>query len=257
MTPGLLLSLLLAVLPLHAQEDAKKDGYHYDPAIGWYWYNAPVKKDEEEPPPTQSSTPPESPTQRMQRLQAFRDNLMNEAMLHPSTENIRRYKIVQDWMVNQASLFASRWEQVLLANPELDYSLTHPIYNGTANIQYTQQRQKQQAAIRYVNQRYGVFFFYRGSEPLDNRLGGVVKEFSEQYGLTVIPVTVDGRTSPDLPDTRRDAGQAQKMKIAHFPSIYLVEPRTKKYQPLAYGFITQDDLARRMLNLVTDFEPED
>ena len=75
----------------------------------------------------------------MKRLQAFRDNLMNEAMLHPSSENIRRYKIVQDWMVNQASMFASRWEKVLLDNPELDYSLKHPFYNGTANIQYTEQ----------------------------------------------------------------------------------------------------------------------
>jgi conjugal transfer pilus assembly protein TraF len=253
----LCLSLLLAALPLYAAEDKQPDGYHYDPAVGWYWYNEPVKKEEEEQPAQPAAPSQESPTQKMKRLQAFRDNLMNEAMLHPSSENIRRYKVVQDWMVNQASLFASRWEKVLLDNPELDYSLKHPFYNGTANIQYTEQRQKQQAAIRYVNQRYGVFFFYRGNEPLDNRLGGVVKEFSEQYGLTVIPVTVDGRASPDLPDTRQNAGQAEKMKIEHFPAIYLVEPRTKQYQPLAYGFITQDDLARRMLNIVTDFQPED
>lgn len=249
--------LLIASLPLCAAEKTEPDGYNYDPAVGWYWYNQPVQKDDDgrqaQPPPP----PQESPTARMKRLQAFRDNLMNEAMLHPTTENIRRYKVMQDWMVNQASLFASRWEKVLLENPELDYSLQHPVYNGTANIQYTQQRQKQQQAIRYVNQRYGVFFFYRGNEPLDNRLGAVVKEFSEQYGLPVIPVTVDGRVNADLPDTRQDGGQAQKMKISHFPAIFLVEPRTKKYQPLAYGFITQDDLARRMLNVVTDFKPED
>lgn len=251
------LCLLLASLPLYAAEKSAADGYNYNPAVGWYWYNQPVPKNEDDrvgPPP---AAPQESPTARMKRLQAFRDNLMNEAMLHPTTENIRRYKVVQDWMVNQASMFASRWEKVLLENPELDYSLQHPFYNGTANIQYTQQRQKQQEAIRYVNQRYGVFFFYRGSEPLDNRLGAVVKEFSEQYGLPVVPVTMDGRVNADLPDSRQDAGQAQKMKISHFPAIYLVEPRTKKYQPLAYGFITQDDLARRMLNIVTDFKPED
>lgn len=250
------LPLLLATLPLHAAEAPEADGYNYRPAVGWYWYNTPPKAKEDDA-ATRPPAPAETPTQRMKRLQAFRDNLMNEAMLHPTTDNIRRYKIVQDWMVNQASMFASRWEKVLLENPDLDYSLKHPFYNGTANIQYTQQRQKQQEAIRYVNQRYGVFFFYRGSEPLDNRLGGVVKEFSQQYGLTVVPVTVDGRASPDLPDSRHDSGQAQHMKIDHFPAIYLVEPRTKKYQPLAYGFITQDDLARRMLNIVTDFTPED
>lgn len=113
-------------------------------------------------------------------------------------------------MVNQASLFASRWEKVLLDNPELDYGLRHPFYNGTAGIQYTAQRQKQQAAIRDVNQRYGVFFFYRGNEPLDNRLGGVVKEFSEQYGLTVIPVTVDGRASRTCRTPGRTPGRPKK-----------------------------------------------
>jgi conjugal transfer pilus assembly protein TraF len=247
------LALLLLTCPLYAAPE-KSDGYDYQPAVGWYWYNQAVPAQEEETPDPQ---PPDNPTSRMQRLQAFRDSVMNEAMLHPSVENIRRYKIVQDWMVNQASLFAARWEKVLLDHPELDYSLQHPFYNGTANIQYTRQRQKQQAAIRLVNQRFGVFFFYRGQEPLDNRLGGIVKEFSEQYGLAVVPVTVDGRINPDLPDSRHDSGQAHNMQITHFPAIYLVEPESKKYQPLAYGFITQDDLARRMLNVVTDFRPED
>ncbi|WP_416414386.1 type-F conjugative transfer system pilin assembly protein TraF [Pantoea sp. App145] len=256
MKKRLCFTLLLVVLPLCAEQE-KPDGYHYLPAVGWYWYNRPQPVAEEEAVTSAQEQIPDTPTSRMSRLQAFRDDLMNEAMLHPSVENIRRYKIVQDWMVNQASLFAARWEKVLLDNPELDYSLTHPFYNGTANIQHIRQRQRQQEAIRFVNQRYGVFFFYRGQEPLDNRLGSVVKEFSAQYGLTVVPVTIDGRINPDLPDSRIDSGQAGNMQIEHFPAIYLVEPNSKRYQPLAYGFITQDDLARRMLNVVTDFSPED
>ncbi|KGT94760.1 conjugal transfer protein TraF [Erwinia typographi] len=252
----LCLLLLSVLLPLHAEEK-KPDGYNYDPAVGWYWYNEPVKKDDPASQVPPSSPAPESPTARMKRLQAFRDNVMNEAMLNPTPANIRRYKIVQDWMVNQASQFAANWERVLLENPDLDYNLQHSYYNGTANIQYTQQRQKQQQAIRYVNQHYGVFFFYRGSEPLDNRLGAIVKEFSQQYDLPVVAISVDGRISADLPDSRPDAGQAAKMNITHFPAIFLVEPLKKQYKPLSYGFITQDDLARRMLNVVTNFKPED
>lgn len=255
MKKSLCLMLVLSVFPLHAEEQYP-DGYHYDPAVGWYWYNQPITKEDPAAVPSVSPTP-ESPTSRMKRLQAFRDNVMNEAMLSPTPDNIRRYKIVQDWMVNQASRFAANWERVLLENPELDYNLQHSFYNGTANIQYAQQRQKQQAAIRYVNQHYGVFFFYRGNEPLDNRLGSIVNEFSQQYDLPVVAITVDGRLNPDLPDSRRDAGQAARMKIDHFPAIFLVEPLKKKYKPLAYGFITQDDLARRMLNVVTDFKPGD
>lgn len=76
-----------------------------------------------------------------------------------------------------------------------------------------------------------------------------------QYGIPVIPITVDGRVNPDLPESKQDTGQAGKMGIKHFPAVYLVEPGKKTFKPLAYGFITQDDLARRMLNVVTDFKP--
>ncbi|PEM34987.1 conjugal transfer protein TraF, partial [Bacillus wiedmannii] len=75
-------------------------------------------------------------------------------------------------------------------------------------MEYQKERQAQNAAIRYVNQRYGVFFFYRGNEPLDNKLGEVIKEFSVQYGIPVIPITVDGRVNPDLPESKQDTGQA-------------------------------------------------
>ena len=111
--------------------------------------------------------------------------------------------------------------------------------------------------INYINQKYGVFFFYRGNEPLDNKLGSVVKEFSQQYGIPFIAVTVDGRVNPDLPDTRQDQGQSCRMQITHFPAIFLVEPVKQTYKPLSYGFITLDDLARRVLIVVTHFKPID
>ena len=37
-------------------------------------------------------------------------------------------------------------------------------------------RRKEEAeAIEFVNQRYGFFFFYRGNNPLDNKLSEIVK----------------------------------------------------------------------------------
>lgn len=251
---GLILLLVLLPPPALAQNT---DGYHYEPAVGWYWYNRPPPEEEAGPLPWVAMGSPDSATSRMQRLRAFRDNLMNEAILSPTPEHIRRYKIVQDWMVDQASRFAARWEKVLLEYPGLDYSLKHPFYHGAAAFQSARRRQKQQAAIHRLHRRFGVFFFYRGAAPLDQRLGDIVKAFSAQYDLPVVAVSIDGHISPTWPDSRHDSGQADNMGIPHFPALYLVDPQTKRYQPLAYGFITQDDLARRMLNVVTDFAPED
>lgn len=253
----ILLTAFIFSIPLFSYAETRHaDGYNYDPAVGWFWYNLPEEK-KDLPAERKQSQTPLSATQLMKSLHDKREELLNTAVINPTTENIRRYKQLQDWLVNRASLFSANWERVLLENPELDYNLQHSIYNGAAPVEYAKTRQLQAKAINYINQRYGVFFFYRGHEPLDNRLGNVVKEFSEQYGVPFIAISVDGRLNPDLPESRVDAGQAARMKISHFPAIMLVEPSKKSFKPLSYGFITQDDLARRVLNVVTNFAPRD
>ncbi|WP_241390488.1 MULTISPECIES: type-F conjugative transfer system pilin assembly protein TraF [Serratia] len=256
MKRALILAVGVVTGGVHAAPPPQPNGYTYDPAVGWHWYNEPKKPKDKQPPPGSPSSPtPESATETLRKLSIIRDELRNQAVLEGTPESVRRYKVMQDYLVDKATKFSATWDRVLLENPELDYSLQHPYYNGTAPLEYQKERQAQNAAIRYVNQRYGVFFFYRGNEPLDNKLGEVIKEFSVQYGIPVIPITVDGRVNPDLPESKQDTGQAGKMGIKHFPAVYLVEPGKKTFKPLAYGFITQDDLARRMLNVVTDFKP--
>ncbi|VCY00739.1 hypothetical protein BANRA_05559 [Klebsiella pneumoniae] len=82
-------------------------------------------------------------------------------------------------------------------------------------------------------------FFYRGREAIDGQLVQVIKNFRETYGLSVIPVSVDGVINPMLPDSRTDQGQAEQLGVKFFPAMMLVNPKVAK--PLSYGFISQDD----------------
>ncbi|PAV11592.1 hypothetical protein CBG25_00275 [Arsenophonus sp. ENCA] len=146
---------------------------------------------------------------------------------------------------------------MLLLKPELDYNNRHSHYNATATLSYANERKAQASAIKAVNERYGVFFFYRGKVPLDTQLAKAVREFAEQYQMAVMPISVDGVINPELPNSQKDRGQAAKMQIRYFPALFLADPTTGSYHPLAYGFISQDDLAKRLLNRVTDFAPRD
>ena len=62
--------------------------------------------------------------------------------------------------------------------------------------------------------------------------------------------------SAEFPQSQRDSGQSVKMGIKHFPALFLVNPKKGEYKPIAYGFITPDDLARRVLNIVSGFKPK-
>ncbi|WGM03301.1 type-F conjugative transfer system pilin assembly protein TraF [Arsenophonus nasoniae] len=250
--------LLLSSVLLSAIVTAKPDdGYHYSPAVGWHWYNEPAPQQEtlEAPSSPQKTL---SAVETMQKIKALGDELRNAAVLDPkSPEKLARWIAFQNYWSDNASQFSATWQKVLLLKPELDYNNRHSHYNATATLSYANERKAQATAIKAVNERYGVFFFYRGNAPLDNKLAQVVREFAQQYQMAVMPISVDGVINPELPNSQKDRGQAAKMQIRYFPALFLVDPSTGSYHPLAYGFISQDDLAKRLLNRVTDFAPRD
>lgn len=54
----------------------------------------------------------------------------------------------------------------------------------------------------------------------------MIKNFRETYGLSVIPVSVDGVINPMLPDSRTDRGQAEQLGVKFFPAMMLVNPKS-------------------------------
>jgi conjugal transfer pilus assembly protein TraF len=227
-------------------------------AAGWQWYDAEPQKSEDDSPRKDVVTAPSAQQNALQKLEMLRQALkasLAEAILYPGTENFIKYFELQNYFTQQAGLFERSAQRAFLEHPELDYNLKHSHYNGTVKSQLAADFAAQRDAISRLAQRYGVMLFYRGAEPIDGQLVGVVKGFRDSYGLSVVPVTVDGVVNPAMPETRRDAGQAQRLGVTHFPALMLVDPRSGAVKPLAYGFISQDDLARQFRDVLTDFKP--
>lgn len=259
----LIAALIAAAIPLaQAEEAAVKNvpsaigGTYVDqPIVGWHWYNEPPPEEEK---PEDDAVPLSAlpPTVRMTLLKKLTRDRLNRAILSPSPQHAADYLRLQSYLVNLSGQFTQSAKKALLLYPDLDYNLEHSRYNSTASLQQTAARQAQTAAIHALGQRYGLFLFYRGNNPIDSQMAASVGQFSQQYGLSLIPVSMDGARSEALPQTRQDSGQASRMGVSQFPALVLVEPGSEHYQPLAYGFMTQDDLARRFLDVATDFKPQ-
>ncbi|PEH74468.1 type-F conjugative transfer system pilin assembly protein TraF [Edwardsiella tarda] len=225
---------------------------------GWQWYNEPKKqRDEERPKKKPAPQPAQALTimEKLERLQAGTKQALYNAILYPSVPNFVRYFQMQNYWTQQAGLFSMSAKKAMLEHPELDYNLKYSHYNGTVKNQLAADYAQQREAIEKLSQHYGVMVFYRGKEPIDGQLAQVIKNFRENYHLSVIPVTVDGVVSPLLPDTRQDQGQAARLGVRYFPAMMLVDPRAGTVKPLSYGFISQDDLAKQFLHVSTDFKP--
>lgn len=240
--------LILLAATAQADQPALND------SVGWHWYNEPQEEELQDlvtPLPAATLSPSE---QKAQLQQATKEAL-DTAILYPTPQNFKRYMTLQNFWTGKAGEFSQSAKQAMLMYPELDYNLKFSHYNGTVPAQLQADQAKAKDAIAALTADHGLFFFYRGKELRDNLLASVVKDFCAGNGISLIAISVDGAVSPTLPQSRTDTGQAQRMGIRYFPALFLVNPRDESYQPVAYGFITPDDLSKQFLNVATGFKP--
>jgi len=264
---GLGLIVCCHIIGVSAQASERAPSTTADSAItrfdaegqGWQWYQAPDEESVDEEAPTVTAQPEStpaalSPSAQKALLQQATKEALDTAILYASPEHFRRFMQLQNFWTTKAGEFTQSAKEAFLRYPELDYNLQYSHYNGTASTQQAMDRAREQEAIAALSQKMGLFLFYRGKQPLDAELAKVVARFSQMNKLALIPVTVDGTPLATLPTTRPDGGQAKRLGITHFPALVLVDPINEAAQPLAYGFITGDDLARQFLNVATRFK---
>lgn len=253
-----LTAALLVPCMLHAAvESAVTPNYAREE--GWQWYNPSAEESGPEPAPPhtlQEKVAGMTPSEQKKVLQQATREALDTAILYPSAENFRRFMLLQNFWTDRATDFTQTAKIARLKYPELDYNVKRSHYNGTVEARLTEEKKIQSAAIGQVAQRYGLFFFYRGSNAVDNLMAGVIRAFCEERGIRLMAVSVDGKLSDQLPQSRPDSGQAEKMRVTHFPATFLVDPKTQQWQPLAWGFMSHDDLDRQMVGVLTHFAPD-
>ncbi|MFK3662750.1 type-F conjugative transfer system pilin assembly protein TraF [Scandinavium sp. NPDC088450] len=250
---------ILLCLPVYADDIVPSAS----PFTGWHWYNEPVTK----PAPPVAARSPDAPSpavpdlsklsavEQAKVLRGYTMEALNRAILYPTAENTATYLRWQKFWTDRGSMFSQSFAAAQLRHPELDYNLEYPHYNSMASYVQTRDQQQRQTAIGELAQKYGLFYFYRGADPVDVQMAGVVADFAKLNHLSLIPVSIDGQMAPSVPDTRQDTGQSRAMNVRAYPALYLVSPKTRDYRALAYGFMTQDDLAKRFLDVATGFKP--
>lgn len=156
-----------------------------EPFTGWSWYNEPKKppqQPEKPPQPAQKAIPDlskMSPVEQARVLKGYTQEALNRAILYPSRENTATFLRWQKFWTDRASMFSQSFAAAQLSHPDLDYNLEYPHYNSMAPFMQTRDQQTRQSAVEQLAQQYGLFYFYRGSDPIDVQMAGVVGGFCE------------------------------------------------------------------------------
>ncbi len=235
--------LICLIMIWCAPSSAKADSFWEEQAVGWHWYQDP-----HDDKPVSNNTV-SNPIAVMDDIQHQVKQTLDQAILNPTEDNVRNYIILQNQIGERAQRFSETWKTVLLNFPELDFSLQHPTNNIAKQIDLDQTHQQEESAIQNLAQHSGLFFFYRSTCPYCQRFAPIVKDFSQRYHLSVIPITTDGISLPDFPNSRIDHGQAARLKVTMEPALFTVDPESHRIIPVSYGLLSEDELRQRLLEI--------
>lgn len=242
----LLLMCLLAMSTLALAEEK--------PA-GFLWYNLPkeaIKKPVVKP----SGTPFShlSYTDKDAVLRFYTMEALHRARHTKTVKDMRVFLSLQDYWLKESSDFSQTFQKTMLYYPQYDYAVNHPTSSiGTKLLDETRE-QKRHAVIHRLAKTHGLLFFYRGNNIYDQKQIPMLRDFCSRFGLSLIALSVDGEHSPELPASRTDTGQADTLGVHFFPAVLLVNPKTQKTLPVAFGLTTQDVLEKRLMLAGTHFK---
>lgn len=223
--------------------------YYADHAVGWFWYDDPIEVTQDHRiQPTSAST---DPNIIVHAAKEKVNTALNQAIVSPTIANITKYIELQEAMGSRAELISVLWQQALLKRPDLNYSLKHPTNNVALQVYHEQESRGKETAISEFAKKTGLFFFYKSSCPYCQRFAPILKNFAARYGMTVIPVTMDGIPLPEFPDSRSDNGQSTKFHVKVTPSLFAVNPYTQQAFPVAYGLTSETELRENIYKMMS------
>jgi conjugal transfer pilus assembly protein TraF len=249
------ITLLVNLIAIVLANTAFADSYYSQHAVGWHWYDDPkeevtIKKESEKPQLSTKSDPNAVVATARKKI----TTALNKAIVDPTIENLEAYIAMQEQLNNRAEKIADLWQQVLLKDPQLNYSLTHPTNNVALQVYHEEESKEKEKAMSIFASQTGLFFFYRSTCAYCQRFAPILKSFAAHNGITVIPITLDGLSLPEFPHSKMDSGQAIQFHVTVTPSVFAVNPTTQKAFPVAYGLTSETELRDNIYHIMTKYE---
>jgi conjugal transfer pilus assembly protein TraF len=249
----LLTSMINVSAELLADTNIKSaPSYYVDRERGWFWYEDPMEDSEEEKieKETSMAVPAPailSPREMLKKQGEQWENALGSAILNPTRENYQEYLKLTAQIQQQAQDFSTGFKQAIWVSPEYDFALQKPRTTQAIIAQNQDNMKVNEQELYRVAQKNGIIFFFRGDCPYCHRFAPILKRFSQLYGFTVIPVSLDGDGLPEYPYPKPNYDIGTKLKVSVVPAIFMVNPETNAVSTVGYGFSDSSELMAKVL----------
>ncbi|MBM5783078.1 MAG: conjugal transfer protein TraF [Pelagibacterales bacterium] len=202
-----------------------------------------VKKDAKQSKEDQSDY-----AEQLARIKQTLEDKKAKAVIYPTEDNIKDYMSYQQKALDRSGIFADQWRRVLWKNPELDYTQKRPVSKVGKESWIDQRNQDVTDTIKNINERYGIFFLFNSTCPHCHRYSPILKSFQEKYGITIMPVSMDGGALPEWDNIMVNRGQVERMgiEVNSVPATILFDKETRQVLPVGFGVLSHSELEERI-----------
>lgn len=216
----------------------------------WFYCDKPKPRPSTKPAPAFSSA---AASERLAAISKQLDELKARAILEPSEQNITAYIRFQREQLDRASTFSDVWQRTMWQNPELDYTLQRPVSTLAKRAWIDNRKAEQEAALRNLSRRYGIFYFYAQSCGACDIFAPILRSLATSSGFNVVAVSMDGGPNSVFPNYVVDVGQHEKMGLTSkaTPALVLYDTVSRRPIPIGTGILSADEITERIFTLTS------
>lgn len=216
---------------------------------GWFWYqDFPLELPKNSAKHLHDDLA--NPTEMMHDFSKKVEDSLNLAILSPTPDNLRNYAAQYFEVIRKGQRFTDAYKVMALNYPQYDYSLKFPTNHLAQPIHIAEELKIRKSKISQFSKTHGFFFFLASRCPYCHAFSPIVKQFTEKYNISVVPITLDGGVLPEFPHAVPDNGSAKALKVYSLPSLYAVNPGTQQIIPIANGALSLSELEENILKIL-------
>lgn len=204
-------------------------------------------------------------------LRAEVERRLERAIMDPTPEHLSAYLEANAFILGKAHRFQVAWERTRFANPQYDWTASHPVANFATAEENERVMREKSVFLKSLGGEAGILFVVRADDPLSELAARSLASFARTNGIEVLVASDRPVTYPGLPPSKPYNALVASLGLTRLPAAVLVpnpamvaagtithpalraNPRPTLF---ATGVLSVEDLGSRLMLLLAPLTTE-
>lgn len=155
-------------------------------------------------------------------LRAEVERRLERAIMDPTPEHVSAYLEANAFILGKAHRFQVAWERTRFANPQYDWTASHPVANFATAEENERVMREKSVFLKSLGEEAGILFVVRADDPLSELAARSLASFARTNGIEVLVASDRPVTYPGLPPSKPYNALVASLGLTRLPAAVLV-----------------------------------